>query len=290
VPEVAAILLAAGIGAISGILTTSWKTRKDLESQYDIALRKHRITAYKELWKHLEPFADYSPPAKLTYDRLAEVSIALRQWYFQEGGIFLSIKTRGPYFNLQQALTELSDGHKGSGRKELDPDTSRIVRTLASRLRTSTTQDVATRVGPRLGPTLMSELRRRWHRLRRPIEATVDRRWAWVEGRAEPCYFVEVTNLSDREVEVTGIALDGVKESEIEPSLLVQAGEPREIAVKPNGKDGRPGKVIRVKVTLEGGKEIENESPPEVPMQTDALELPRKDRSRQGRIKRASRS
>lgn len=45
-PEVVAILLAAGVGAISGILTTSWKTRKDLESEYDIDLRRHRIDAY----------------------------------------------------------------------------------------------------------------------------------------------------------------------------------------------------------------------------------------------------
>jgi hypothetical protein len=276
--EVVAILLAAGVGAISGILTTSWKTRKDLESEYDIDLRKHRIDAYKKLWNHLEPLADYSPPAKLTYERLAKISIELRKWYFQEGGIFLSVKTRAPYFHFQQALTELTEGHEGGGRKELDPDISRIVRTLASRLRTSTTQDVATRVSPQLGPSLISKLSRRWHRVRRPVEASVDRRWAWVRGGAEPCYFVLVENLSDREVEVTGIDLDGVKTPEIKPPLplLVQAGEPRELAVKPNGKDGTVGKVIRVKVTLAGGKEIENESPPEVPMRTDTLELPRK--------------
>lgn len=277
-PEVATILLAAGVGAISGILTTSWKTRKDLESEYDIDLRKHRIDAYKELWKHLEPLADYSPPAKLTYEGMGKISVALREWYFKQGGLFLSVKTRAPYFHLQQALTELAAGHEGGGRKELDPDTSRIVRTLGSRLRTSTTQDVATRVGPRLGPSLLSKLRRRWHRVRRPVEATVDRRWAWVKGSAEPSYFVLVENLSDREVKVTGIDLDGVKKPEIKPPLplVVQAGEPREVAVKPNGKDGTVGKVMRVKVTLADGKEIENESPPEVPMRTDTLELPQR--------------
>jgi hypothetical protein len=277
-PEYAAILLAAAVGAFSGILTTTWKTRKDLESEYDIDLRKHRIDAYRRLWRHMEPLADYSPPAKLTYERLAKLSVALRAWYFHEGGLFLSIKTRGPYFNLQQALTELSAGHRGGARKELDPDTSRIVRTLGSRLRTTTTDDVATRVGPRLGPSLLSKLSRRWNRIRRPVEASVDRRWAWVEGGAEPCYFVLVENRSDREVEITGIDLDGVEQPEIKPPLplLVQAGEPRELAVKPNGKDGTVGKVMRVKVTLAGGRTIENESPPEIPMRTDALELPRK--------------
>jgi hypothetical protein len=276
-PDVVAILLAAAIGAISGILTTSWKTRKDLESKYDIDLRKHRIRAYKELWKHLEPLADYSPPARLTYDSLENLSVALRQWYFGEGGLFLSSQTRAPYFHLQQALTELAAGHEGSRGKELDSDTSRIVRTLGSRLRTSTTQDVATRVGPRLGPSLVSKLRRRWHRSRRPVEASVDRRWAWVRGGAEPCYFVLIENRSDREVEVTGLDLEGVRGARVKPALplVVQAGEPRELSVKPDGDDGTVGRVIRVSVTLADGKEIEAESPPEVPMQTDALELPR---------------
>jgi hypothetical protein len=276
-PDVVAILLAAAIGAISGILTTSWKTRKDLESKYDIDLRKHRIRAYKELWKHLEPLADYSPPARLTYDSLENVSVALRQWYFREGGLFLSSQTRAPYFHLQQALTELAAGHEGGRGKELDSETSRIVRTLGSRLRTSTTQDVATRVGPRLGPPLVSKLRRHWHRSRRPVEASVDRRWAWVRGGAEPCYFVLIENRSDREVEVTGLDLEGVRGARVKPALplVVQAGEPRELSVKPDGDDGAVGRVIRVSVTLAGGKEIEAESPPEVPMQTDTLELPR---------------
>jgi hypothetical protein len=208
--ELAAILLAAVIGAVSGILSTSWKTRKDLEAQYDIDLRKRRIEAYKALWKELEILADYSPPGELTHDGLRTLSEALRHWYFDRGGLFLSVKTRGPYFNLQQALTAVSAVDDGGGNDPLDEYTATVVKTLGSRLRTSTTEDVATRVGPRLAPSLVTRLKRRWRRARRPVWASVDRRWAWHEGRGEPCYFVLIQNRSDREVEVVGLELEAV--------------------------------------------------------------------------------
>jgi hypothetical protein len=55
-----ALTVPALVGALVGILTTSWKTRKDLESAYDIALRQHRITAYSELWRR----SNRSPPTR----------------------------------------------------------------------------------------------------------------------------------------------------------------------------------------------------------------------------------
>ena len=41
--EVVLLIVSALIGAVTGILTTSWKTRKDLESAYDIELRKQQL-------------------------------------------------------------------------------------------------------------------------------------------------------------------------------------------------------------------------------------------------------
>jgi hypothetical protein len=271
--ELVALVVAALVGAISGILTTAWKTRKDLEAQYDIDLRKRRIEAYRALWKELEILADYSPPGELRYDGLRALSISLRQWYFQRGGLFLSLKTRGPYFNLQQALTGVSSaGRPGSER--VDEYTATVVKTLASRLRTSTTDDVATRVGSRLAPSLGTRIKRRSRRARTPVWAGVERRWAWRQGRPEPCYFVLLQNRSDREVEVTGLELDGVTEQRVEPGLplLVQAGEPRELAVLPKNDSGAIGRVVRVTITLAGGRRLESQSPSDVPIPTDVLQ------------------
>ena len=235
--EFAAILLAALIGAGSGILSASWKSRKDLEAEYDIDLRKRRIDAYRALWKELQVLAEYSPPGEITHAGMRRLSVALRRWYFERGGLFLSVGTRDRYFDLQNALTAVSGAHDGVPDDALDPGTARVVKTLASRLRTRTTEDVATRVRPRLAPSLLARLRRRWRRTHRPLSATVDRRWAWEQGRAQSSYFVLLENRSDREVKVTGLELDRVVVAHTEPKLgsdrpfLVQPGEPREIAV-----------------------------------------------------------
>ena len=271
--EILSIVLAAAVGAISGILTTSWKSRKDLESQYDIDLRKSRIDAYRELWSHLEPLADYSPPAELTYYALGKLSEELRTWYFKSGGLFLSVETRAPYFHLQQALTEIPAGYDGPGNDALDEETSRVVRSLGSRLRTSTTEDVATRVGPRLAPSLLYRLGRSWRRFR-PVRGAVDRRWSWERGAAKPRYFVLVTNRSDRDVAITGLELEGVSSPRFEPALplLVQAGEPREIAVDA-GEIGAAAGVVGLTITLANGRQVRSKDPPDVPIRTDVLEI-----------------
>lgn len=271
--ETLGIVLAAAVGAISGILTTSWKTRKDLESQYDIDLRKSRVDAYTKLWGHLEPLADYSPPAELTYDALGKLSEKLRTWYFTTGGLFLSGQTRAPYFHLQQALTALATGHDGPGGDALDAETSLVIRTLGSRLRTSTTEDVATRVGPRLAPSVLFRLGRSWRRFR-PVRGAVDRRWTWEGGGAKPAYFVLVTNRSDREISIVGLEREGVPDARFNPELplLVQAGEPREVAVE-EGDAGAAGRVVGLKITLSNGRQVWSKNPPDVPIRTDVLDI-----------------
>jgi hypothetical protein len=88
-------IVAAIIGLVTGAVATAYKSRKDLEVQYDIKLREERIAAYKELWKELDRLAYYSPPQALTYGVAKELSAALRTWYFEVGGLLLSATTRG---------------------------------------------------------------------------------------------------------------------------------------------------------------------------------------------------
>jgi hypothetical protein len=286
---IVAIVVAAAIGAISGIVTTSWKTRKDLESQYDIDLRKQRIDAYRALWKDLQPLAYYSPPTALTYGGLQTLSESLRRWYFEEGGLFLSERTRPPYFHLQQALTELPAASERKAHMKLDDDTAEIVKALASRLRTSTTEDVATRVRSRLGPSSLgpmslspSSLVRRWRDPRKPVLLSVDRRWEWAHEGINPAYFVLIVNRSGQEIEVAELSLKGVDAPALKPPLpfVVQAHEEREVTVKPGPHGIKVGQVPDVTITLSSGERINAkgaEAPPEIPIATKALRLPAHD-------------
>ena len=173
--DVALALITAGIGVVTGVVATAYKSRKDLEVQYDIKLREERLVAYNALWKELDRLAYYSPPQALTYGVAKELSAALRTWYFEVGGLLLSTSTREPYFDLQRALKEVIES--GGVDHEEVPD-ARALKQLGSRLRTSTTDDVATRVGPRLKETLQA----RWRRVRRPAQLTVARGWQLGEG------------------------------------------------------------------------------------------------------------
>jgi hypothetical protein len=139
---VAAVTGAAGLTA--GIAGTAYKSRKELESAYDIDLRKARVDVYKKLWSELEVLAKYSPPP-FSLHTVEQLSVALRHWYFKQGGIFLSKRARNAYFDLQEGLTQTLD-HAG------DPASLRdLLRRRGSKLRTEMAEDIATRVAPRLG-------------------------------------------------------------------------------------------------------------------------------------------
>lgn len=172
------LLASAAIGAVTGAVATAYKSRKDLEAQYDIKLREERIEAYKVLWKELEPLAYYAPEKPLTYQVAHDLSRDLRKWYYETGGLLLSERTREPYFDLQRALAKirLADAKPEDA---LPGSAIDAVKQLASRLRTSTTDDVATRVGPLLGHSIRGWFKRR---LRSQPLVTVTRGWEVSKG------------------------------------------------------------------------------------------------------------
>jgi hypothetical protein len=70
------------------------------------ALRANRETVYKTLWKKLELLPQWPRNANLTYRDLDALSAEMRNWYFGEGGIYLSEKARNAYGIVQKALVE----------------------------------------------------------------------------------------------------------------------------------------------------------------------------------------
>jgi hypothetical protein len=198
VTEALLILGSAVLGALTGILTTSWKARKDLESEYDISLRKDRTEVYRDLWKRLETLAFYAAPS-VTYEDAGKLTRSLRQWYFQQGGLFLSEGTREPYFDVQKALEGILDQERETDGAELDEASLRLLRELASRLRTSMTEDVETRVGPRGRWSLPRAMVRVVDRFRPRVDVKVRRFWRW-DPEPVPGYRLTIRNLSSRRV------------------------------------------------------------------------------------------
>jgi hypothetical protein len=89
---------------------------QDLHIEYDKDLRSHRIDTYNKLWSAMLPLARYPESARLTYDGAKKLSESMRDWFFMEGGLFLSEETREKYFDLQEGIKIVLQKRKGLWR------------------------------------------------------------------------------------------------------------------------------------------------------------------------------
>jgi hypothetical protein len=142
----------AGLSSVVTYLATRWKIRLELEAEYDKELRGVRIGVYKDLWKTLEPLARYSPPGPVTYITIKDLSERMRKWYFEGGGIYLSKKSREPYFGLKGSLKKIIDNEELRSKPN-DPLDTKIIEPIleeGSKLRAGLSWDIGTRREPLL--------------------------------------------------------------------------------------------------------------------------------------------
>jgi hypothetical protein len=144
-------------GLVSGILSsaltyfsTRSKIRLDLTVEYDKDLRNKRLELYKELWPKTKPLAEFSPEAPVTFDVIKAVSGDMRDWYFAEGGIYLSRLSRRPYFNLKSLMQEVLDDKllQQDHTKPIHRPRLEKILVAARELRTSLSDDIRTRNAP----------------------------------------------------------------------------------------------------------------------------------------------
>jgi hypothetical protein len=271
--ELVTTVLGAGLGLITGALLALLASRQRLEVEYDIALRKHRIEAYQALWKILEPLAYYSPPSAVTYAVARDLSQALRSWYFEVGGLFLSEGSREAYFDLQKGLGGVIKEPLEDAHVPLGPQRFERLRAVASRLRTASTRDVATRVKPKHTTPLLPRVVQRL-RGRRSLEVTVRRGWLWGEDERE-CYSVLVENpLSRPTVEVSNVYFEtATRLSVLKQPMRLGPGGHWEIAVPVNNIPAASGDVRRL-VGPAGNRRRQSELAPRPKRQHSHTPLP----------------
>ena len=95
------------------------KVTQELQIEYDKDLRSRRVVQYPKLWSYMLPLAKYPEADPLAYNSLKMLSESLRDWYFGEGGLILSERTRESYFDLQDGFKIVMQ--KREGRWPLGP-------------------------------------------------------------------------------------------------------------------------------------------------------------------------
>src|SRR5215469_14050431 len=110
--SVSSLITGLASGIISSVLTyfsTRSKIRLEMRVDYDKALHEKRLELYKELWPKTKALARFDRHFALTYNIVMEVAAQTRDWYFDEGGIYLSKHSRRPYFHLKEKLQVVLD-------------------------------------------------------------------------------------------------------------------------------------------------------------------------------------
>lgn len=147
-------ILVATVGAVIGAAVNS-------RAKIDEGLREQRLQVYPQLWAHTSIVSRW-PRTGATWRDLAAVHGMLRQWYYANGGLFMSERSRDLYGDVQKLVGWLVAGREDSA----DQMTGReyeYAMDKCSALRTALTQDLETRSSRPMWNLRRRRARRRWY-------------------------------------------------------------------------------------------------------------------------------
>jgi hypothetical protein len=108
----------------------------------DPEIIKARRHAYEELYRILKPFARYDLPEPVEAETLRRVTTAMRDWYFDAGGLYLTDQCREPYFALKEAIKTVLDHPRNQANQQIGHEDFDLLLGAASRLRAAMRDDL----------------------------------------------------------------------------------------------------------------------------------------------------
>lgn len=140
--QITLVLISAAIGGIVSFIGAVINNTLEKRTKVDENLRNSRIEVYKILWKKMELLPKWPKSTNVTYEKLNNFSVELKDWYFDGGGMYLSEKARKAYGNLQEAVSNVvGKGNEGT----IKDDEYKLVRGKCGLLRTEITKDLQSR-------------------------------------------------------------------------------------------------------------------------------------------------
>lgn len=142
-PEIVAGLVGAATTAALAILNGFLTSRAQVAEE----VRTARMNSYPWLWK-LTSMLSFWPRTDLSLQDLQKLQRALRRWYFEVGGLYLSENARARYGQVQELLVgvaaNLESGQPAASVRPSDGAYKDLQETLRA-LRNALTEDLETR-------------------------------------------------------------------------------------------------------------------------------------------------
>jgi hypothetical protein len=136
------VVISALVGGVVSYVLAIIQTILTTRAKIDESLRADRIRVYKVLWQKTKILPQYPRSTGVTYEKLANFSEDLRDWYFNEGGIYLSTKARQSYGDAQETIGMVLTQNKAGS---ISADHYDVIRKKLSFLRTQLTSDLLSR-------------------------------------------------------------------------------------------------------------------------------------------------
>jgi hypothetical protein len=102
--DLSTVLIASAVGAAAAAIGSLINNFISVRTKIDEQLRTDRTKVYELLWKKTILLPLWPRNHGVTYDDLAGLSEEFKDWYFCDGGIYLSKHSRDEYFEAQRAF------------------------------------------------------------------------------------------------------------------------------------------------------------------------------------------
>ena len=129
-----------------GILGALFKYLYDYRGMVHRELWARRYDTYKKMFLLAGNFPLYPEKSLVSYQELLKTSEDMRDWFFREGGMLLSTKTRNKYFKVQKNIQAiLKENIDKDTAQKITEDQYDSVRQLLSQFRKTMTDDLMSR-------------------------------------------------------------------------------------------------------------------------------------------------
>jgi hypothetical protein len=131
-------LVGAAVSFAGALITSAVAARSRIDDQ----LRSTRIHVYKPLWRATKRLPKWPRATGVTRGDMYQLSVELRDWYFDMAGMYLSNRSMRAYRELQGEITLVAKPDDKTALTDLEYDK---VRDACSHMRSELTADLVSR-------------------------------------------------------------------------------------------------------------------------------------------------